>query len=150
MWKATLANPVWQVITDGSILTIGHFPPRHRHHVPPILLGKVSLKLAKTCPETAFLVENFTFWEINLTETFKIKSISSIFWKGRQETNLKWSILDIASWNLLKKSHSPSWRTNKYLSNIWYFIFCKFVFTAACVYIRAPDRGDQICWEENI
>ena len=55
MWKATLANPVWQVITDGSILTIGHFPPRHRHHVPPILLGKVSLKLAKTCPETAFL-----------------------------------------------------------------------------------------------
>ena len=79
MWKATLANPVWQVITDGSILTIGHFPPRHRHHVPPILLGKVSLKLAKTCPETAFLVENFTFWEINLTETFKIKSISSIF-----------------------------------------------------------------------
>ena len=69
MWKATLANPVWQVIsgeyTDGTILTICHFP--HPYDLillvitmflllpillvvtmyPPILLQKVLLKFAQ-------------------------------------------------------------------------------------------------------
>ena len=39
VWKPTLANPVWQVIsgeyTDGTILTLYHFPPppHHQQHV---------------------------------------------------------------------------------------------------------------------